>query len=174
MSTSNNQSPSKKSETTTGASAKKTKEHPTDAENDPELQASATKRQKTDEVKASTKGTEDKKSGSKADAKKKRNIIQEAGDDEDSEDFHAAGDVEDSFDSDFGEPESPEDLEKDDDEFDVEAYLKWRQENPDAQTPPRKGGDDEEEDEEDDEDYDDEDDEGDDDGEDDDDDDGEQ
>ena len=75
-------------------------------------------------------------SGQKKPAKK--NVHRDAEDDEDSEeaDFRANGDdEEDSFDSDFDEPESAGALEEDDKEFDMEAYLKWRQENPDAAEP---------------------------------------
>ena len=47
MSTSNHQTPTKKSASEADTSSKKTKEHPTDPQDDPELKASPTKRQKT-------------------------------------------------------------------------------------------------------------------------------
>ena len=52
--------------------------------------------------------------------------------DDESEDFNAGGDgKDDSFDSDFNENLEEDELAGEDDEFDMEAYLKWRAENPD-------------------------------------------
>lgn len=52
---------------------------------------------------------------------------------DDSEDFDANGDGnDDSFDDDFDANDEEDELPGEDDDFDMEAYLKWRAENPDA------------------------------------------
>ena len=53
---------------------------------------------------------------------------------ENSESFAGSEEASDSFDDDFGQDEEGEDeLPPVDDEFDVEAYLKWRKEHPDEE-----------------------------------------
>ena len=57
--------------------------------------------------------------------KVRKNLMKQAEEEEDDEDFEAAGvEPEDSFDSDFDDPES--DGEPADDNFNVEEYIKWR------------------------------------------------
>ncbi len=59
---------------------------------------------------------------------------------DDSEDFDdVPDDDDDSFDEDFDADDAEDELPGEDDEFDMEAYLKWRAENPDAGDAPASG-----------------------------------
>lgn len=86
----------------------------------PAASGSPSKRQKVSEAKDAVA------------AKDKDDDEEEKGEDGDEGDFDAdGGDDDDSFDDDFDENASGDEIAGEDDEFDMEAYLKWRAENPD-------------------------------------------
>ncbi len=83
----------------------------------------------------------DKKKKKKKLGKKNREEAKDSGD-EDAVDFRAgAADGEDSFDSDFDDAGIEDELGGSDDEIDLEAYLKWREQNADAEDNDRAGDD---------------------------------
>ena len=88
---------------------------------DEEVEPAVGKRQKTGDAQ------EAKVSPAKADARKtKKHVVAEEEDDDD-EEFEGAGEADDSFDSDFDDPEGGNEAENE--EFDLEAYKKWNAEH---------------------------------------------
>lgn len=96
----------------------------------PDQGEAPSKRQKVSESKDQAKLVEDgDKDNQGAEEEKKDGGAVVADDSEDFEEGQDGGD--DSFDEDFDAADEEDELPGDDDEFDMEAYLKWRAENPD-------------------------------------------